>query len=109
MSQQREYNSMSELPSHGNASRAKVANAQMGPREGFHQGSMVRGGAGMMQGGYPPGMAGGRMMEMGCAFPAPPPARVYCMPSPFTNQTGEKYQRIINAYGHSRPALSNYM
>jgi len=40
----------------------------------------------------------------GCAFPAPPCARVYCQPAPFTSSCGNPYQRICSAYGKSRPS-----
>ena len=87
---------MSTLPAHGNATRAKVGNA----REGFKHGSMG--------GHYAPGMAGGKYMEMTCHFPPPPPKRCYCHPAAFTSLDGRSHQRILDAYGHSRPCQSYY-
>ena len=39
----------------------------------------------------------------GCYFPGPPPKRVYCDPAPFVNPLGLNYQRLVDAYGMSRP------
>lgn len=87
---------MSNIPSHGNATRNQVGNA----REGYRQGSM--------SGRYAPGMAGGHQMQTMCHFPAPPPARVYCNPAPFTSLNGASKFRLIDAYGTSRPKMSYY-
>lgn len=38
-----------------------------------------------------------------CYFPSPPPKRTYCSPAPFTNPVGASYQRVVDAYGDSRP------
>ena len=87
---------MNNMPSHGNASNAKVATG----REGY--------GMGKLGGHYAPGMAGGKMMEMSCHFPQPPPKRCYCHPAAFTSLDGRSHQRILDAYGSSRPCQSYY-
>ena len=87
---------MSHLPSHGNASQAKVGNA----REGFRHGKM--------RGDYAPGMAGGKYMETTCHFPQAPVKRCYCHPAAFTSLDGRSHHRILDAYGHSRPCQSYY-
>lgn len=87
---------MSNMPSHGNASQAKVGNA----REGFQQGAM-------MKGGYAPGMAGGRQMQMSCLFPQAPPKRCYCHPAAFSALDGRSHFRLLDAYGQSSPC-QNY-
>lgn len=52
------------------------------------------------------GMAGGNANVMTCHFPAPPPRRVYCHPAAFSRNCGDgKYQRLVSAYGSSRPAM----
>lgn len=38
-----------------------------------------------------------------CAFAAPPPKRCYCQPAAFSSLDGRGYQRILDAYGNSRP------
>lgn len=91
------YNSMSQMPAHGNASQAKVGNA----REGFRTGSA-------RVEGYSHGMAGGKFMEATCHFPQPPPKRCYCAPAAFTSLDGRSHHRILDAYGHSRPCQSYY-
>lgn len=88
------YNSMSQMPSHGNASNARVANA----REGFQQG--------MMRGG--PRMGGGMPAAATCQFPQPPPARTYCHPAAFSSMNGMQYHRLLDAYGQSVPSMSYY-
>lgn len=61
-----------------------------------------------MRGDYAPGLAGGRVMEAECHFPAPPPRRVYCHPAPFSSMCGARYHNLVNAYGASRPAHGYY-
>jgi len=87
---------MSNIPSHGNAFEAKVANA----RENFGQG---QGGQRQM-----PGAGGAGVQEMTCHFPQPAPKRVYCHPAAFSSLDGRSYHRILDAYGHSRPAQGYY-
>jgi hypothetical protein len=112
----RNYQSMSQMPAHGNASMSKVGNA----REGFRPGSMpsregfdgmngMRGMAGDMVPGA--GMArdaAQKAYEVACHFPAPPPKRCYCHPAAFTSLDGRSHARILDAYGHSRPCSSGY-
>ena len=43
------------------------------------------------------------MRGNGCAFPAPPPQRCYCMPAQFNSVDGRNYSLIQTAYGASRP------
>lgn len=38
-----------------------------------------------------------------CAFPAPPVRSVYCEPAAYQQVNGQKYQKIVFAYGKSRP------
>lgn len=40
-----------------------------------------------------------------CAFPEPPVRSVYCMPAPYNQINGQKYQTIVYAYGQSRPYM----
>jgi hypothetical protein len=101
---------MNEMPSHGNASMAKTGNASMpAMREGFKMGS------------YAPGVAGGHYMQGSCGmpmpakpcegpchFPAPPPKQCYCHPAAFTSLDGRSHQRLLDAYGSSRPCSSYY-
>ena len=113
---QRNYKSMSQMPSHGNASNAKVGNA----RENFHMKGMdgkyghkgmqqgMQGKYGSMKGDYAPGMAGGKYMEMECHFPQAPPKRCYCHPAAFSSLDGRHYHRMLDAYGSSRPCHSYY-
>jgi hypothetical protein len=100
---QREYTSMSHMPSHGNASQAKVGNA----REEFQM-KQMGGQYGSMSGEYAPGMAGGKYMEMSCHFPQAPPKRCYCHPAAFTSLDGRSHQRLLDAYGMSRPCQHYY-
>lgn len=86
---------MSQIPAHGQASMNKVGNA----REGFRPGSMA--------GDYVPGQAGHKIMEVACHFPPPPPSRCYCHPAAFTSLDGRTHQRLLDAYGHSRPCNNN--
>lgn len=102
MSQQ--YNTMSQMPSQGNASWARTANGREGYARGGHAMPAGMGGPGM--GGSVRGLGGG-MPQPACNFPAPPPARVYCSPAAFSSLSGNRYQRIGDAYGSSVPA-SNY-
>ncbi len=88
---------MSNIPSHGNASQSKVGNAQQAP-EGFTQNR-----AQMM-----PGQMGGGIQQMSCHFPSPAPKRVYCHPAAFTSLDGRSFHRLVDAYGHSRPATAYY-
>lgn len=111
-----QYNTVSQMPSHGNASEARVANA----REGFQRGGMGNG-AGMGRGpggnvrsrpgeiieGKIGDFIGGRGNEQ-CSFGAPPPQRVYCQPAVFTDLYGRKYIPISQAYGNSVPAQAYY-
>jgi len=110
------YHSMSGMPSHGNASQAKVGNAMM--HEGMmHEGMMHEGMMnGKMQhkegyctqcGHHDSGMAGG-MLHGSCAFAKPPPKRCYCHPAAFTALNGQSHHRILDAYGNSRPCGGNY-
>lgn len=66
------------------AGRGQVANSRVG-------------------GDYTPGMAGGRVMQQQCAFPAPPPRRIYCQNAQFSQVDGMGYARLLSAYGSSRP------
>jgi len=91
-----EYNAMSQMPSHGNASNARVANG----REGFQRGG--RGGAG----GPPPQMGG--IANRACQFAPPPPGRQYCTAAPFSSMNGMRYFTMGSAYGSSVPSMSNY-
>lgn len=95
------YRTMSEMPAHGNATRARVANGvappMQPPRENFQMGA-----------DYAPGLAGGRYMEQRCYFPQPPPKRCYCMPAAFSSLDGRSYSRLLDAYGSSRICSSNY-
>lgn len=84
---------MSNMPSHGNAT-AHVGNA----REGFVQSRSQ-----MM-----PGQMSGGVQEMQCHFPAPAPKRIYCHPAAFTSLDGRSNHRLVDAYGHSRPATAYY-
>ena len=96
-----QYNTVSQMPSHGNASEARVANA----REGFQRGGMASAGRGMRGSG----MGGsGPSDQPSCAFPAPAPARIYCTPAAFTDLYGRKYIPISQAYGNSVPAQAYY-
>lgn len=101
-----QYNSMSQMPSQGNASWAQAGNA----REGYQRGAgsnVVSAPASMAR-----GMAMDRMQQRqdqpACTFPAPPPARVYCTAAAFTNFSGLRYQRMSDAYGSSVPASGYY-
>ena len=38
-----------------------------------------------------------------CAFPGPRPRMVYCSPAAYQQVNGQRYQQIVNAYGHARP------
>lgn len=58
--------------------------------------------------GFPVGQAGGQIMQQQCAFPAPPPRRVYCMPAPFTQQDGRAHHRLVTAYGQARPYVGQF-
>jgi len=84
--------SMSQLPSHGNASHAQSGNGREGYRPGF----------------YNPGLAGGEYANYMCQFPQPPPKNCYCSPAAFTSLDGRTHQRLLSAYGASRPCNSNY-
>jgi hypothetical protein len=93
-----QYNTMSQMPSQGNASWARAGNAREGYARGpssaaFAQGPMGRGAA---------------AQQPACTFPAPPPARVYCTPAAFSNFSGNDYQRMSDAYGSSVPAAAYY-
>lgn len=56
-------------------------------------------------GAYPPGVQPRQYMQQQCAFPAPPPARIYCQPAQFTQVDGMSHSRIMTAYGSSTPDL----
>lgn len=112
-----QYNSVSQMPSHGNASEARVANA----REGFQRGGMGNGSglSGMAGRGNGDGSmradararAGDFIGNRGndtCSFPPPAPQRVYCSPAVFTDLFGRKYIPISQAYGNSVPAQAYY-
>lgn len=89
------YNTMSQMPSHANASQARVANG----REGFQQG---------MQAG--PRMRGAAQQAAAavCQFPQAPPPRTYCHPAAFSSLNGMQYHRLLDAYGQSVPSMSYY-
>ena len=89
------------MPSHGNASNTGAGNG----RENFQ---MKGDKYGDMQGNYVPGMAGGRYMQQQCHFPQAPPARCYCQPAAFSSLDGRKFQRLLDAYGNSRPCAGSY-
>ena len=38
-----------------------------------------------------------------CSFPAPPNRSVYCEPAAYQQVNGQRYQKIVYAYGASRP------
>ena len=109
---QRDYRSMSHMPSHGNASNTNAGNAresyqheEADGRENFQ----MKGHPGMM--GKAAGMAGNYasgMMQQQCHFPQAPPNRCYCQPAPFSSLDGRQYFTILNAYGNSRPCPSFY-
>ena len=126
---ERDYRSMSHMPSHGNASNTNAGNARESyqmeegnGRENFQMkggqpGQMpVRGNpmmrkAGQMAGDYVPsgGLATARgMMQQQCHFPQAPPARCYCQPAAFTSLDGRSYFRILDAYGSSKPCAGYY-
>jgi hypothetical protein len=44
--------------------------------------------------------------QPGCLFAPAPPQRVYCTPAPFSSLDGSRYQRLVQAYGQSRPQHS---
>ena len=46
-------------------------------------------------------LAGPRPMT--CAFPAPPVRSVYCEPAAYQQVNGQRYQKVVYAYGKSRP------
>lgn len=112
------YSHMSNMPSHGNASNAKVGNAMM-PKEYMHP--MYKESIQMMPkeymqshegyctqcGHHDSGKAGG-MLHGSCAFAMPPPKRCYCHPAAFTSLNGQSHHRILDAYGNSRPCGGNY-
>ncbi len=123
---QRDYRSMSHMPSHGNASNTNAGNAresyqtEEADRENFQMkgGYGDKGGYGgyeghpgspMMRkaGQYAHGMAG-HYQQQQCHFPQAPPARCYCQPAAFTQLNGMPYFRILDAYGNSRPCPSFY-
>lgn len=116
---QRDYRSMSHMPSHGNASNTNAGNAresyqtdEADVRENFqmkggHPGNPMMRKAGRMAGEYAPGLAG-QFTQQQCHFPQAPPARCYCQPAPFTSLDGRQYFTITNAYGNSRPCPSFY-
>ena len=116
---QRDYRSMSHMPSHGNASNTNSGNAresyqsegadvrenfQMkgGPGQGHPGNPMMR-----RAGQYAQGM-GGQFQQQQCHFPQAPPARCYCQPAAFTQLNGMPYFRILDAYGNSKPCPSFY-
>jgi hypothetical protein len=105
---QRDYRSMSHMPSHGNASNTNAGNA----RESYqHEEADVRENFQMAKGGHPgsPMMRrAGQFMQQQCHFPQPPPNRCYCQPAPFTSLDGRKFFTITNAYGNSKPCPSFY-
>lgn len=86
----RQYTSMSNAPSHGNASQARAGNA----RENF---------TAMRSCGGAPVYSQASMGAQECHFPTPPPARAYCFPAAWTSVCGAKHHRLLDAYGHSRP------
>lgn len=57
---------------------------------------------------YAPGVQPGSIMQQQCAFPAPPPNRVYCMPAPFSATDGRTHHVLVDAYGKSRPSRGHY-
>jgi len=93
---QRNYTAMSNIPSHANAFEAKSGNGSQ-PRENFGMGQRQMMGAG-----------GAGIQEMTCHFPQPAPKRVYCHPASFTSLDGRSHHRLLDAYGHSRPAQAYY-
>jgi hypothetical protein len=38
-----------------------------------------------------------------CAFPAPPVRSVYCEPAPYSQMCGQRYHKVVYAYGKARP------
>lgn len=97
-----QYNPVSQMPSHGNASNARVANG----REGFQRGGMAGQGQGSQHGqGGQHGQGRGPPV---CSFATAPPQRTYCTPAVFTDLFGRKYIPISQAYGNSVPMQSYY-
>ena len=88
---------MNHMPSHGNASNAKVGNA----REGYMHGSMKAG-----HGGRVPAHHAGHNVQVQCQFPQPPPQRCYCQAAAFTSLDGREFPRLLDAYGSSIPCKS---
>ena len=52
-------------------------------------------------GAYPPGVQPRQYQQQQCAFPAPPPSRIYCQPAQFTQVDGRQQLLIASAYGQS--------
>ena len=116
---QRDYRSMSHMPSHGSASNTNAGNARESyqsegadVRENFqmkggHPGGPMMRKAGRMAGEYVPGGAG-QFMQQQCHFPQAPPNRCYCQPAPFSSLDGRQYFTLTSAYGNSRPCPSFY-
>ncbi len=124
---QRDYRSMSQMPSHGSASMMGAANAResyqseeadtrenfqmkgnpMMMRQGRMAGDPMMMRQGRMAGEYAPSGAG-QMQQQQCHFPQAPPNRCYCQPAAFSSLDGRSYFRINDAYGNSRPCPSFY-
>jgi hypothetical protein len=82
----------SPVAAHGHASYAGAANARAAYQSRHPQGCTCGCGS----------------VDTECAFPAPPPARVYCQPAAFHRVCGNPYHLMTTAYGHSRPATTGY-
>jgi hypothetical protein len=95
---QKSFNSMNKMPSHGNASNAKVGNA----REGYTHGKMGENYGHVKENMQHPGNHASN--EYQCSFPHPPPRRTYCHPAPFSSVNGSTYFRLVDAYGSSVPS-----
>lgn len=115
---ERDYRSMSHMPSHGNASNTNSGNARASyqteeadGRENFQMKGGPQGHPGnpMLRraGQYAQGAAG-QFQQQQCHFPQAPPARCYCQPAAFTQTNGNAYFRILDAYGNSKPCPSFY-
>ena len=93
---------MSRQASQGGAMNGAPARGQ------FVANKMVGQPSTISMGGNLAGLAGGYGADYQCAFPAPPPFRVYCQPAAFSSTDGRNFQLLVNAYGASRP-MANLM
>jgi hypothetical protein len=106
---------LGQLPAHASARTNQAATAsnnyQYPMIEGYTppKGSGSAHGSGSAPQGTQVGMAGGYSSSGSqCQFPAPPPKRCYCSPAAYSSLDGRDYQRLLDAYGQSRPCPSYY-